>query len=47
MATLRTQFGKLMKEKASSGFKQPTARQKWITTLAVPEALSFAKTKSK
>ncbi|XP_039531204.1 uncharacterized protein LOC120481563 [Pimephales promelas] len=31
MATLRTQFGKLIKEKASgSGFKQPTARQKWI-----------------
>lgn len=31
MAMLRTQFGKLIKEKASgSGFKQPTARQKWI-----------------
>ncbi len=31
MATLRTQFGKLNKEKASgSGFKQPTARQKWV-----------------
>ncbi|KAI2647908.1 Pheromone-processing carboxypeptidase KEX1 [Labeo rohita] len=31
MAMLRTQFGKLIKEKASgSGYKQPTARQKWI-----------------
>ncbi|KAK2907375.1 hypothetical protein Q8A67_006360 [Cirrhinus molitorella] len=31
MATLRTQFGKLIKEKGSgSGFKKPTARQQWI-----------------